>query len=43
MARLRGLPTPVDGMSIDYTAFAEALRDIDGREDVLVTIWQGEL
>lgn len=25
----------------DYDAFATALRDIDKRDDVLVTIWQG--
>jgi hypothetical protein len=27
---------------LDYDAFANALRDIDKRSDVLVTIWQGE-
>lgn len=26
----------------DYNAFANALRDIDRRDDVLVTVWQGE-
>ena len=27
---------------VDYDAFAEALRAIDKRPDVLATIWQGE-
>jgi hypothetical protein len=27
--------------SSDYSAFAAALRDIDKRDDVLVTVWQG--
>lgn len=26
---------------LDYDAFANALRDIDKRDDVLVTVWQG--
>lgn len=30
-------------MITDYDAFAEALWAIDKREDVVVTIWQGEL
>ncbi|KAL1947757.1 hypothetical protein VTO73DRAFT_13481 [Trametes versicolor] len=25
----------------DYDAFAVALRDVDKRDDVLVTVWQG--
>ena len=28
-------------LMLDYDAFAEALRAIDKRDDVLVTIWQG--
>ena len=28
---------------LDYNAFANALREIDKRSDVLVTIWQGTL
>ncbi|KAJ7632570.1 ClpP/crotonase-like domain-containing protein [Roridomyces roridus] len=32
----------VEGKEIcDYTAFANALRDLDKRDDVLVTVWQG--
>ena len=26
---------------VDYEAFTTALREVDAREDVLVTIWQG--
>jgi hypothetical protein len=26
---------------LDYTAFANTLRAIDKRDDVLVTVWQG--
>lgn len=28
-------------MLLDYDAFSEALRGIDKRDDVIVTIWQG--
>lgn len=28
-------------MVLDYDAFANALREIDKNEDVLVTVWQG--
>lgn len=35
-------PTGVCCISyIDYDAFANALREIDKNEDVLVTVWQG--
>ena len=27
--------------TLDYDAFANALREIDAREEVLVTVWQG--
>ena len=28
-------------LTLDYDAFANALREIDAREEVLVTVWQG--
>lgn len=30
-------------MWADYDAFAEALYELDKREDVVVTVWQGAL
>jgi hypothetical protein len=29
-------------VELDYDAFANALREIDEREDVLITVWQGK-
>lgn len=40
---ISGQSTQTDRIDVDsdYDAFAKALREIDKRDDVLVTVWQG--
>lgn len=45
--KVRTYVTPVKpfcpNSTIDYDAFANALREIDAKEEVIVTLWQGRV
>ena len=36
------IPSSIEENATDYDTFAATLREIDKREDVLVTVWQGQ-